>query len=55
LMAIELEPGVREWACARGLTHRLEIDKSIWQFAQAEDWIGRNLNLRDLGRTFELT
>jgi len=55
LMAIDLEPGVREWACARGLTHRLEIDKSIWQFAQAEDWIGRNLNLRDLGRTFELT
>lgn len=54
LMAIELEPGVREWACARGLTHRLEIDKSVWQLVQAEDWIGRNLNLRDLRRTFEL-
>jgi hypothetical protein len=54
LSAVELEVGVREWAAPNGPTHRLDFDKSVWQRAQVDQWIMRYLNLRDLGRTFEL-
>lgn len=52
--AVELEAGVREWVAPNGPTHRLEFNKSVWQLAQVDQWIIRYLNLRDLGRTFEL-
>ncbi|MCI0683069.1 MAG: hypothetical protein L0Y71_13290 [Gemmataceae bacterium] len=55
LTAVELEPGVREWPAASGLTHRVDFAKPDWSFAQVDDWLRRFLNLRDLGRTFELT
>ena len=54
LIATELESGLREWAAPHGPTHRLDFDKSRWQHAQVDEWIHRCLNLRDLGRTFEL-
>lgn len=55
LVAIDLEPGVREWSAANGLTHRVEFAKPAWSQAQVDEWMRRCLNLRDVGRTFELT
>lgn len=55
LVAIELESGVREWSAANGLTHRVEFAKPGWSPAQIDEWMRRYLNLRDFGRTFELT
>lgn len=54
LIAVELEPGLREWTAPHGLTHRLDFEKSRWQRPQVDDWIHQCLNLRDWGRTFEL-
>jgi hypothetical protein len=54
LVAVDLEPGIREWSAANGSTHRVEFAKPAFSFAQVDEWMRRFLNLRDLGRTFEL-
>lgn len=51
---IEIEAGLREWAC-ESHTNRLEFDRSAgWARPQVDAWLQRHLGLKDNGRSLFL-
>ena len=56
LECLELEPGVREWLLpGAAQTHRFEFERAAgWSRPRVDQWLGRYLQMRDLGRTMTL-